>query len=427
MNRLLEGDVGSGKTMVAALAMLAVMQSGRQTALMAPTEILATQHFESFLDLWHSNIPAKYQTVIALLTKNEARISVEPELGHWISIKKPLLLKKIQSGEVGIVLGTHSLISEKVTYADLALTIVDEQHRFGVKQRAELQQVVKRAQDSTPETISHLLSMTATPIPRSLALSIYGDLDISLLDEYPPGRKVIKTRVVTNQQRLEAYAFIRKHIQAGRQAFVVCPKIESSIESDVLSVEEVYQKLHTEIFPDMRIKMIHGKLSSEEKDSIMRGFGSHTFDILVATSVIEVGVNIPNANIMVIEGAERFGLAQLHQFRGRVGRGEHQSFCLLFETGADSKVLNQRLIALEKASNGFELAELDLKLRGPGQFIGSHQSGLADMSMLALTDIDLIQDARQAANKLLSQDMSLRTYPDLKHQLQHFRETVHFE
>ncbi len=426
MNRLLEGDVGTGKTIVAALAMFAVTQSHRQSALMAPTEILATQHFESFVTLWDS-ITNINRPTIALLTSKESRISTEPELGSWTSIKKSDLLKKIQSGSVDIVLGTHSLISDKVTYADLALTIVDEQHRFGVKQRAELQQAITRAKDGTHSTISHLLSMTATPIPRTLALSVYGDLDLSLLDEYPAGRKPVKTRVVTNSQRSEAYTFIRKHIQSGRQAFVVCPQIESSDTNDVRSVEETYQILSTQIYPDLRIGMMHGKLSTEEKDTIMQAFAKGAFDILVSTSVIEVGVNIPNASIMLIEGAERFGLAQLHQFRGRVGRGEYQSFCFLFETGADHQVMNERLIALESATNGFELAELDLELRGPGQFIGSTQSGLADISMEALTNHQLISDSRQAAKNILQQDLSLAKFPDLKQQLAHFQETVHFE
>ncbi len=426
MNRLLEGDVGTGKTLVAVLAMINVYLAQKQSALMAPTEILATQHFEGILKTFQE-APQQISPTIALLTASESRLSTEPELGHWTIVPKSDLKKRIAKGSVDIIIGTHTLITESTKYNDLALTIVDEQHRFGVKQRAELQNAISRSNDSTRDTISHLLSMTATPIPRTLALSLYGDLDLSLLDEYPAGRKPVKTKVVPETHRPATYTFIRKHIESGRQAFVVCPKIETTEDSDVKSVEETYQDLSQNIFPELRVRMMHGKMKPEEKDQIMQDFKNHQFDILVSTSVIEVGVNIPNASIMMIEGAERFGLAQLHQFRGRVGRGEHQSFCFLFETGADLAVMNERLQALEQATSGFDLAELDLKLRGPGQFIGSSQSGIADVSMEALTNRNVILAARKISEKILQTDSSLSQFPYLKWKLQHFRDTVHFE
>lgn len=426
MNRLLEGDVGTGKTLVAIIIMFNVFLSQKQSAFMAPTEILATQHFESLLDFFQDK-KLKNRPTIALLTSKESRISLEPELGNWITIKKPDLLKKLALGKIDMIIGTHSLISDKVIYSDLALTIVDEQHRFGVKQRAELQNAITKTKDKSSKTISHLLSMTATPIPRTLALSLYGDLDISLLDEYPIGRKTIKTKLVKNSERIHAYHFIRKHIESGRQIFVICPKIESDEKSDVKSIQEVYDDLTNNIFPEFKIEMLHGKMKTDKKDKIMQDFKNHNFDILVSTSVIEVGVNIPNASIIVIEGAERFGLAQLHQFRGRVGRGEYQSFCFLFDTNEDKSPMNERLSSLEKATNGFELAELDLKLRGPGQFIGNNQSGMADISMIALTDTYLINLAKNLAKKVLQLDNSLTNFPYLKWKLSHFQEIVHFE
>ena len=426
MNRLLEGDVGTGKTLVAIIVMFNVFLSGKQSAFMTPTEILATQHFETLLDFFRSK-KLKNRPTIALLTSKESRISVEPELGDWINIKKTDLLKKLELGKIDMIVGTHSLISDKVIYNDLALTIVDEQHRFGVKQRAELQNAITKSKDKTSKTISHLLSMTATPIPRTLALSLYGDLDISLLDEYPIGRKTIKTKLVKNSERDSAYKFMKKHIESGRQIFFICPKIESDEKSEVKSIEEVYDDLTQNIFPEFKIEMLHGKMKTDKKDKLMQDFKNHKFDILVSTSVIEVGVNIPNASIIVIEGAERFGLSQLHQFRGRVGRGEYQSFCFLFDTNEDKSPVNERLISLEQASNGFELAELDLKLRGPGQFIGHNQSGMADISMIALTDTYLINLAKNLAKKTLQLDNSLTNFPYLKWKLSHFQEIVHFE
>jgi ATP-dependent DNA helicase RecG len=424
MNRLLEGDVGTGKTIVATIAMLNSYYNKAQSVLMAPTEILATQHFEGITKLTQNISPSP---IIALITSKESRISTDIELGSWITIPKKELLRKIARGNIDIIIGTHSVITDQLQYKDLALVIVDEQHRFGVKQRAELQTMISKTKDKSSETISHLLSMTATPIPRTLALSIYGDLDISLLDEYPAGRKMIKTKLVPPSKRSEAYAFIRKHIQSGRQAFVVCPKIEADEESDIKSVEETFIDLSQNIFPDLRLNMMHGKMKTAEKDRIIQDFKQQKFDILIATSVIEVGIDIPNASIMVVEGAERFGLAQLHQFRGRVGRGEYQSFCFLFETSEQEVSMNQRLKAIEKANNGFELAEKDLAIRGPGQFIGSNQSGISDISMEALLNKDIIVQTRNISQEILKQDTTLNMYPELKSRLSHFEDNVHFE
>lgn len=424
MNRLLEGDVGTGKTIVATIAMLNTYYNQYQSVLMAPTEILATQHFEGITKLTENlNSPP----LIALVTSKESRISTDKKLDSWTTIPKKDLLKKIERGNVNIIIGTHSVIREQLKYNNLALAIVDEQHRFGVKQRAELQTIISKTNDKSPDAIAHLLSMTATPIPRTLALSIYGDLDVSLLNEYPANRKSIKTKLVPPSKRTDAYNFIRQHIQAGRQAFVVCPKIESDENSDIKSVEETFTDLSKNIFPELKVKMMHGKMKTTEKDNIIKTFKQKEFDILVATSVIEVGIDIPNASIMIIEGAERFGLAQLHQFRGRVGRGEYQSFCFLFETGDNEISMNKRLKAIEKANNGFELAEKDLAIRGPGQFIGSNQSGLSDISMEALLNKEIILQTKNIANKLLKEDITLNIYPSLKARLSHFEEHVHFE
>jgi ATP-dependent DNA helicase RecG len=424
MNRLLEGDVGTGKTIVATIAILNTYYNNYQAVLMAPTEILATQHFEGITKLTENlNTPP----IIALITSKESRISTDKNLDSWISIPKKDLLKKIERGNLDIIIGTHSVIKEKLKYNNLALAIVDEQHRFGVKQRAELQTMISKTEDKSPDSISHLLSMTATPIPRTLALSIYGDLDVSLLNEYPANRKAIKTKLVPASKRVDAYNFIRQHIQSGRQAFVVCPKIEADEKSDIKSVEETFIDLSQNIFPELRVKMMHGKMKTIEKDTIIQAFKQKEFDILVATSVIEVGIDIPNASIMVIEGAERFGLAQLHQFRGRVGRGEHQSFCFLFETGENEVSMNQRLKAIEKANNGFELAEKDLAIRGPGQFIGSNQSGLSDISMEALLNKEIILQTKSISTQILKEDITLNSYPQLKMRLANFEENVHFE
>lgn len=438
MNRLLEGDVGSGKTIVAAMAALQVIQTGWQVAFMAPTEILAQQHFQEITKILKS-----YNFPVGLLTGSEAKICLKNKIAR---IQPKEFLRQIKNGQIKIVIGTHALIQDRVRFKNLALVIVDEQHRFGVEQRAALQKNVSQMDDGSPTTFPHLLSMTATPIPRTLALTLYGDLDLSLLDEMPKGRQEIITRIVPPTSRAKAYDFIRQQIKKGRQAFVICPRIEisdknlviseqpeknlityhSSLITDVKAVKEEYEKLSKNIFPDLKLAMLHGKLKSKEKEKIMANFAAGQTDILVSTSVVEVGIDVPNASIMMIEGADRFGLAQLHQFRGRVGRGPHQSYCLLF-TESSSKSTQARLKALTACRNGFELAEKDLQLRGPGEFFGTNQWGLPDLTMASLTDVELIKEARQEAIKILKTDYPLKNYPALCKKLANFQKLVHLE
>jgi len=423
MNRLLEGDVGSGKTVVAALAALNTAKNGWQTAAMAPTEVLALQHFSVFGKLF-----SLFSLDVGLLTSVHALVH-DGELNISRKMKKQEFLKLISDGKLPLVIGTHALLSERVAFKNLAFVIVDEQHRFGVKQRATL------AQPNAERPVPHLLSMTATPIPRTLALTVYGDLDISLLDEMPKNRKKIITRIVSPAERHAAYAFIRKQVQEGRQAFVICPRIEVSgsdagrtgtLALEVKTVKEEYKKLSGNIFQDLNIAMLHGKMKAKEKEEVMRKFKNKEADILVSTSVVEVGVDVPNASVMMIEGAEQFGLAQLHQFRGRVGRAEHQSYCLLFETGEDADT-NRRLKALVESNNGFELAEKDLKFRGPGNFWGTRQWGLPDLAMASLSDVALVKASREEAARVLEEDPSLIKHPSLLHALQTFGKKIHFE
>ena len=397
MNRLLEGDVGSGKTVVAAVAALNVAKAGYEVAFMAPTEILAKQHFKTMSELLKN-----FKLKIGLLTAD-----------------------KKTKGEADILIGTHALIQENVKFKNLALVIIDEQHRFGVEQRAKLCQ--------RKQFIPHLLSMTATPIPRTLSLTIYGDLDLSLITQLPKGRKKIITQVVAPEKREKAYDFIRKQVREERQVFVICPRIEPSevktqnlTWAEVKAVKDEYQKLSKEVFPDLKIGMLHGRMKTEEKEEIMRKFKQGKTDVLVSTSVVEVGVDIPNATVMMIEGAERFGLAQLHQFRGRVGRSKYQSFCFLF-TDSPAKKTQQRLKALITSENGFELAEKDLEIRGPGDFSGSRQWGIPDIAMASLKDIFLVQNSRQAAKEILEEDPELKKYPLLRERIEEFRERVHLE
>lgn len=426
MNRLLEGDVGSGKTVVAAIAALNVIKAGYQVAFMAPTEILAKQHFKTFADLL-----GNFKVDIGLLTGKEDKFVSKKLKNDIVEISREKLLKKTLSGELPLLIGTHTLIQDKVKFGNLALVILDEQHRFGVEQRAKLIQNTRHKIQDT--FIPHLLSMTATPIPRTLALTLYGDLDLSLIDQLPKGRKKIITRVVQPEERKKAYDFIRKEVNKGRQVFVICPRIEvSNSNTDILnwaeakSVKEEYEKLSQEIFPDLRIAMLHGKMGVKEKDRIMQDFKNKKTDILVSTSVVEVGIDIPNATIMVIEGAERFGLAQLHQLRGRVGRSKYQSYCLLF-TLSPSKNTKQRLDALIKSKNSFELAEKDLKIRGPGDFAGTRQWGIPDLVMGSLTDVFLVQKTKEAAKELLEEDPFLKKYPLLKQKIDELEEKVHLE
>jgi len=400
MNRLLNGDVGSGKTIVALMAALEIAQAGYQIALMAPTEILAHQHFESF-----SQILKKHKLKISLLTGN----------------KKPKVDKKTD-----IFIGTHALIQKNVKFNNLALAIIDEQHRFGVAQRAALQGKIYSIEDGLPTSIPHLLSMTATPIPRTLALTIYGDLDISLIKELPRGRQKIMTQLVTPTDREKAYNFIKKQIKQKKQVFVICPLIDESVKdgfTEIKSVIQEYEKLSQEIFPQFKLAMLHGKLKPKEKEAIMKDFKNKKTDILVSTSVIEVGVDIPNATVMIIEGADRFGLAQLHQFRGRIGRGKDQSYCFLF-TDSLAETTHQRLKAIIKSNDGFELAEKDLKIRGPGNFIGTRQWGLPDLVMASLDDLTLIKKSRQAANLVLEKNLS---NPTLEQKLENFQQAIHLE
>lgn len=417
MNRLLEGDVGSGKTLVALISALAVIKSGYQTAFMAPTEILARQHFEEAKRRF-KDIDLK----IALLTGSEGKVY---DCKETKEINKNNILEKIKNGEINFIIGTHSLIQEKVVFKNLAFSIVDEQHRFGIDQRARLQKEIISIKDGL-KTVPHLLSMTATPIPRTLALTVYGDLDLSILDEMPIGRQKIITKLVAPANRDLAYKFIRDQTKKGRQAFVICPLIEESDFLEVKSATEEYERLSKKIYPDLKIGLLHGRMKPKEKEEAMKKFSSGEVHILVSTSVVEVGIDIPNASVMLIEGSDRFGLAQLHQFRGRVGRGKYQSFCFLF-TDSTSSTTHRRLSALVKSDNGFELAEKDLQIRGPGELVGIRQSGLPDLAMASLSDAELIKNAREEAEKIISADHKLSKYPKLADKLKRFTKKVHFE
>jgi ATP-dependent DNA helicase RecG len=365
------------------------------------------------------------------VTSSLKKIYYGPSLETEVS--KNTILEAIKNSKIKIIIGTQSLIQETVSFAKLGLVVIDEQHRFGVGQRATL---VK--DNNKINEVPHLLSMSATPIPRTLSLTIFGDLDISIIDELPSGRQPIITKIVTQAARSKAYEFIRSQIKNGRQAFFICPRIEASEENnqitskkqslwaEVKNVTEEYEKLSKQIFPELKITMLHGKMKPKEKEFIMQEFNEGKSNILVATSVIEVGIDIPNSTIMLIEGADRFGLAQLYQFRGRVGRGAHQSFCFLF-TDSLSDSTTDRLKALIEAKNGFELAEKDLEIRGPGEFIGQKQTGLPDLAMKALKNIKLVKNARTAAEEILSSDPELIKYPALITRLQNFEKTIHSE
>ena len=423
MNRLLQGDVGSGKTVVAAIAAMIAAENGYQTAFMAPTEILARQHFETMKGLL-SKITAARQPVIGLVTGSGATVLYENDVAA--ATPRPAMAKKVLNGEIAIVFGTHALIQKSMAFRNLGLVIVDEQHRFGVRQRAEL--AAKKN-----GLVPHFLSMSATPIPRTLMLTVFGDLDLSLITELPGGRKPIETKIILPAERKAAYAFIRKQVSEGRQVFVICPRIEPGEEEkpnvhklELRSVKEEYEKLSKTVFPDLRIAALHGQMKGKEKEDVMRRFKARDIDIVVSTSVVEVGVDIPNATIMMIEGAERFGLAQLYQFRGRVGRGEHQSHCFLMAE-TDAQAANARLKAILEAHNGFELAEKDLALRGPGQFFGEVQTGLPDIAMSALQDPELVKVSREAAVALVKTDPAFKAYPALKARLLAFQKQIHPE
>ncbi len=389
MNRLLQGDVGSGKTVVAALAAAVVTQTGAQAAIMTPTSLLAEQHYRTFCDLLAGDAGA------GVLSADQIRLL----LGDTGEKEKDEIRAGLAGGEIKIVLGTHALLEEPVTFADLQFVVIDEQHRFGVAQRAAL-----RAKGASP----HLLVMTATPIPRSLALTIYGDLDLSVMDEMPAGRRPVATFVLTPRERERAYALIRSQVEAGRQAFIVYPLIEESEKLEAAAAVEEHARLQREVFPDLRLGLLHGRMRPEEKEAVMAYFRAGEYHILVATTVIEVGLDVPNATVMLIEGAERFGLAQLHQLRGRVGRGAAQSYCLLIPSREDD-LENERLAAMEETNDGFALAERDLQQRGPGEFLGTRQAGfVSSLRMASLSDISLIEKARLQAQRLFEQDPNLQ-------------------
>ncbi len=379
MCRLLQGEVGSGKTVVAAAAMLLTVASGYQAALMAPTEVLAEQHFENISHL----IGARAK--VALL------------IGGLKTKEKQMTQQGIAEGEVDIIIGTHALIQKGVEFWRLGLAVVDEQHRFGVMQRTALRQ---------KGVCPHILVMSATPIPRTLALTLYGDLDLSVIDELPPGRREVKTRWLSPGERQSAYEFIRQQIQRGRQVFIICPLIEESEAVEAKAAVAEYQRLSQEVFPELRLGLLHGKMPTSEKERVMQWFRRGEFDILVSTAVVEVGIDIPNATVMLVEGADHFGLAQLHQFRGRVRRSQHQSYCLLL-AHSPSDEARQRLTLIERTQDGFVLAEEDLKLRGPGEFFGTRQSGLPNLKMAKLSDIYLLEQARNEATRLFAHDPEL--------------------
>jgi ATP-dependent DNA helicase RecG len=454
MNRLLQGDVGSGKTIVAVIAALAAARSGYQTAFMAPTEILARQHFESVKKVLSAvakdNIPHYKNTAVAFMAGAGQAMwwGDNLEADHT----KTRMSEIVRNGEASIIVGTHAIIQKSVEFKNLGLLIVDEQHRFGVRQRAELLKRKRKSGEESP----HFLSMSATPIPRTFMLTIFGDLDLSLINELPAGRRPIITKVVAPENRVKAYGFIKGQVKKGRQVFVVCPRIEppsgdsvsgtntdkifsgekprrsatgnrmTSLGWEVKTVKQEFEKLSKRIFPEFAVAMLHGKLKAAVKESVMRGFKDGKADILVSTSVIEVGVDVPNATIMMIEGADRFGLAQLYQFRGRVGRGEHQSFCFLF-TDSPYKTTAERLKAVVDAKNGFELAETDLKIRGPGEFLGNNQTGLPDIAMRGLQDADLIRAARDAALIVFQNNRTPGDYPLLNAKIAAFRKMIHLE
>ncbi len=413
MNRLLEGDVGSGKTVVAALAMLNTQTNGYQAALMAPTEVLAVQHFQTI-----SKLLKNYKISIALLTGSEKKLN-----GQAVSQKE--ILKKISSGKINIIIGTHAIIQTKVNFYKLGLVIIDEQHRFGVDQRKTL----KLKSDNGPlatRNVPHLLSMTATPIPRSLALTLYGNLDLSLITEMPKDRKKIITKIVPPEKRQLAYDFIRQEIKNQRQVFVICPLIDESDKLGVKAATLEYKKLQEIVFPEYTVGLLHGRLKAAVKAKVMEEFSQNKVNILVTTAVVEVGIDVPNASVMMIEGAERFGLAQLHQFRGRVGRAEHQSYCFIFTDSNNDKTL-KRLEALIAAKNGFELAEKDLAFRGPGEIFGLRQSGFPDLKIAKLTDRLLIQQSKEAAAALFATDPQLENYPQIREKLAELDRDIHPE
>lgn len=394
MNRLLQGDVGSGKTVVAGLVAAEVAKAGFQTAIMAPTEILAQQHAKTLDELL-----SPFGVSVALLT------------GHVKGAARNQLLDNLASGNIDVVVGTHALIQEKVAYHKLGFAVIDEQHRFGVKQR----QALLEKSDFMP----HLLSMTATPIPRSLALTLYGELDISILDELPSGRQPIQTKIWSPASAPKLYESIENELAKGRQAYVICPLIDDNPDNDKKSVEAEYNKLSKTVFSHRRVGLLHGKLPAEEKAEVMQKFADGELDMLVSTTVVEVGVNVSNATVMLIENADNFGLSQLHQLRGRVGRGKYQSFCHLMMSGHDKP--SQRLREIEKSQDGFYLAEVDLKLRGPGEIYGKMQHGDLNLKIASLADTALIARAQVEAERFVKEGQDLLQYNHLAHAVSRYQ------
>ena len=429
MSRLLEGDVGSGKTAVAAATAFAVVTTppknqdfgNLQVAYMAPTEILATQHFESFIEMF------SYLGInIGLITSSGCKkfpSKVNPK--KWTDVSRTQLLKWVENGEIPILIGTHSLIQKTVAFENLAYVIIDEQHRFGTKQRQKL----RKKKD---EFLPHLLSMTATPIPRTLALTIYGDLDLTLLDELPKGRKPVITEIILPKDRKHIYKQIREELEKGRQAYVICPRIDEPDPNkqaalNVKSVKAEAERLKKEVFQEFEIGILHGKMNKQEKADTMQDFAEGKTHILVATSVVEVGVNVPNSTMIIIEGAERFGLAQLHQLRGRVIRSSHQAYCFVFANSKNEKT-TERLRSLVTAKNGFELAELDMKQRGVGELAGNKQWGMSDLAMEAIQNIKMVEAAREEAQRIMAADPDLKQkrFTNLKKKFEN-RTDFHFE
>jgi len=400
MSRLLQGEVGSGKTVVATSALLVAAANGCQSAFMAPTEILAEQHFTNVGQLLAGagELVAEEENLRTFSGIIDRPLTVALLIGDLKQARKQEIQQKITSGEIDIVIGTHALIQKEVGFKNLSLVVVDEQHRFGVEQRSALRQ-----KGFNP----HVLVMTATPIPRTLALTLYGDLDLSVIDELPPGRQAVKTKWLKSEQRDSAYAFLRRQVAEGRQAFIICPLVEESEVIQAKAAVAEYERLSGEVFPDLKLGLIHGRLSAAEKDRVMHQFRSGELEVLVSTPVVEVGIDVPNATVMLVESADRFGLSQLHQFRGRVGRGSAQSYCMLLAENP-SEIGRERLDIIEKVQDGFQLAEEDLRLRGPGEFFGTRQSGLPDLRMARLSDVALLELARTEAIKLFEKDPGLK-------------------
>ncbi|WP_267384232.1 ATP-dependent DNA helicase RecG [Cyanobacterium sp. uoEpiScrs1] len=392
MNRLVQGDVGSGKTIVAVFSILAAIQSGYQAALMAPTEVLAKQHYQKLVS-WF----------------NLLYLPVELLTGSTRIAKRKEIYSQLETGELPLLVGTHALIQDKVNFQKLGLVVIDEQHRFGVHQRAKL-----LAKSKSP----HVLTMTATPIPRSLALTLHGDLDVSQIDEVPPGRQPVQTTVLIGEGRTKAYDLIQREVAQGRQAYIILSMIEESDSLDIRAAVEEYKKLSTTVFSKLNIGLLHGRISSAEKDEILTNFRDNKNQIIISTTVIEVGVDVPNATVMLIENAERFGLSQLHQLRGRVGRGSHKSYCLLMSNSKTPNV-RQRLSVLEQSQDGFFISEMDLKFRGPGTVLGTRQSGLPDFALASLVeDQEILGLARTAAEKIIIANSCLEGMPFLKKELE---------